>query len=69
MEETSTTAYSNVSWSSFGIGSTLYINGACTSYASSGWWPVSGNSSFGAAKVVYIGAGGTVTSVFNCDIF
>tara|TARA_X000001382_G_scaffold82627_1_gene58374 strand:+ start:1307 stop:1516 length:210 start_codon:yes stop_codon:yes gene_type:complete len=67
MEMTATAAGSNVSWFSFGVGSTLYTNSSCSSYASSGWWPVSGSSSFSADKVVYVGAGGVVTSVYTCS--
>lgn len=66
---TATACGSNVSWFSFGVGSTLYSNSSCSSLASSGWWPVSGASSFGADKVVYVGAGGVVTSVYNCNQF
>ena len=66
MEETTTAVYSTSAWVNFGVGSYLYTNSGCTSYISSGWWPISGNSSFGAAKVAYVGAGGLVTNIISC---
>jgi hypothetical protein len=69
MEATTTSVYSNASWATLAVGHRLYSNSSCSSYLSSGWWPVNGSSAFSAAKVVYVGAGGVITNIYNCDIF
>jgi hypothetical protein len=69
MEACQTSVYSNASWATLGVGNYLYSNSSCTTAMSSGWWPVNGSQAFSAAKVVYVGAGGVITNIYNCDIF
>tara|TARA_B100001939_G_C16798680_1_gene554662 strand:- start:54 stop:302 length:249 start_codon:yes stop_codon:yes gene_type:complete len=66
-EQSSTAVYSDTAYLQVGVGSYMYTNNGCTSTLGSGWWALSAfNNSFNIGKVVYVGAGGLVTNVYNC---